>query len=179
VHTHPDVRVLLLRANGRHFSAGADLREFGTADFPLEARRIRWDRDPWTPLWDLPVPSIVALHGYAVGAGIEMAMLCDLRFAARDTVVGLPEVTLGMLPAAGGTQSLARVIGPDRALPFVLLGTNIDATEALRRGIVHEVVDDVETRAREIARYLAGLDRATLVPAVRALRAAIDGHGRL
>jgi len=170
----PTSRAMILRANGPHFSAGADLSEFGTAESVFEARRIRWDRDPWGPLWDLPVPTVAALHGFAVGSGMEMAMLCDIRIAAPDTRVGLPETKLGMLPAAGGTQSLTRVIGPDAAMPIVATARTLDADEALRRGIVHRVVDDVETEALTIARRLAAFDHGAVRSARRALHAAGD-----
>jgi enoyl-CoA hydratase/carnithine racemase len=170
----PDVRAVLLRAEGRHFSAGADLSEFGSAPSILEARRIRWDRDPWGPLWDLPVPTVVALHGIAVGSGMEMAMLCDLRLATPDTRVGLPETKLAMLPAAGGTQSLTRALGPHAALPIVLTGETIDAVEAERRGIVHRVVDDVEAEARRVAARLAELEPGLAGAARRALHVAGD-----
>lgn len=169
-----DVRAMVLRADGRHFSAGADLSEFGTADSIMEARRIRWDRDPWGLLWDLRVPTVAALHGTAVGSGMEMAMLCDLRVAAPDTVLGLPETKLGMLPAAGGTQSLTRAVGPHQALPVVALGTTIGAGEALERGIVSELADDVEAAARARAEELAQLDADLLRAARRLLRAAGD-----
>lgn len=169
-----DVRAMVLRAEGRHFSAGADLSEFGTAESIFEARRIRWDRDPWGRLWDLRVPTVAALHGIAVGSGMEMAMLCDLRIAAPETVMGLPETKLGMLPAAGGTQSLTRTVGPHQALPIVALGTTVDAAEALARGLVTEVVDDVEAEARARAEQLAQLDADTVRAARRLLRAAGD-----
>jgi len=169
-----DVRAMVLRADGRHFSAGADLSEFGTAESIMEARRIRWDRDPWGLLWDLRVPTVVALHGTAVGSGMEMAMLCDLRLAAPDTVLGLPETKLGMLPAAGGTQSLTRAVGPHQALPVVALGTTMGAGEALERGIVTEVADDVEAASRARAEELAQLDADVLRAARRLLRAAGD-----
>lgn len=170
----PHARAMVLRANGRHFSAGADLTEFGSADSVFEARRIRWDRDPWGPLWDLPVPVVVALHGYSLAAGLEMALLCDVRLAAPDTVVGLPETKLGMLPAAGGTQSLTKVVGPAAALPIVATARNLDAAEALRVGIVHAVVDDVESAALDVARRWAACDPAALRAAKRALRSAGD-----
>ena len=174
VRDHPDARALLLRAEGRHFSAGADLSEFGTAGSILEARRIRWDRDPWVPLWTLPQPTVVALHGYALGAGLEMSLLCDLRLAGPDTIVGLPETGLGMLPSAGGTQSLPRVVGPASALPLVLGGERVEAAEACRRGIVHRVCDDVEAEARAVAVALARLPAGAAAAARRALRAAVD-----
>jgi len=176
VRDAPDAHALLLRAEGRHFSAGADLSEFGNAGSVFEARRIRWDRDPWMHLWHLPQPSVAALHGYALGAGIEMALLCDLRLAAADTHIGLPETTLGMLPAAAGTQSLGRLLGGPAAAPHVLLGATIDADEAARRGIVHRVVDTdaLEAEARAVAHRLATLDPAVSRSAKRALRVAAD-----
>lgn len=176
VRDAPHARVLLLRAEGRHFSAGADLSEFGNTGSVFEARRVRWDRDPWMHLWYLPQPSIVALHGYALGAGIEMALLCDLRLAAADTRIGLPETTLGMLPAAAGTQSLGRLLGAPAATAHVMLGDTIDAADAERRGIVHRVVDaDVlEAEALGVARQLAALHPRVARRAKQALRAAHD-----
>jgi enoyl-CoA hydratase/carnithine racemase len=169
-----DVRVMVLRAEGRHFSAGADLSEFGSAESIFEARRIRWDRDPWGLLWDLRVPTIAALHGTAVGSGLEMSLLCDLRIASPDTSLGLPETKLAMLPAAGGTQTLTRALGPHQALPVVALGTTMGAAEALARGLVNEVVDNVEAGARAWAEQLAQLDADTLLAARRLIRAAGD-----
>lgn len=174
VRDHPDARALLLRADGPHFSAGADLAEFGGAEHILEGRRIRWDRDPWGPLWDLPQPTVAALHGFAVGSGLEMTLLCDLRFASADTKVGLPETRLGMLPAAGGTQSLTRAIGRTAALPFIATAQTIDARTAERLGILHAVVDDVETYALGVARRLARIEPDVAAAARRALHGAGD-----
>lgn len=174
---HPDVRAVVLAARGRHFSAGADLTEFGSADSVFEARRIRWDRDPWGPLWSLPQPVVVALHGYSLAAGLEMALLCDLRLAAPDTVVGLPETRLAMLPAAGGTQSLTKAVGPAGALPVVLTADNIGAVDAVRRGLVHRIVDDpdgVDAAARRQALAWAALDPGLLQATKRAIRAAAE-----
>ena len=170
----PDVRAMVLRAEGRHFGAGADLSEFGTAESIFEARRIRWDRDPWGLLLDLRVPTVAAIHGTALGSGLEMALLCDLRLAAPDSRIGLPETKLAMLPAAGGTQSLTRAIGPHQAIPLVALATPIDASEAARRGVVHEVVEDVDTVARQRAQQLALVDPELMRAARRASRAAGD-----
>lgn len=174
----PDVRAMVLRAEGRHFSAGADLSEFGSASSIFEGRRIRWDRDPWGLLWDLRVPSVAALHGTALGSGLEMSLLCDLRIAAANVTLGLPETKLGMLPAAGGTQSLTRAIGPHQALPLVALGPSLAADEALDRGIVTEVIGDggpdVDTAAAAVALELSLLDPDVVVAARRSLRAAGD-----
>ncbi|MFN0026167.1 MAG: enoyl-CoA hydratase/isomerase family protein [Acidimicrobiales bacterium] len=184
VRDMPDVRAVVLAAAGRHFSAGADLSEFGSADTVFEARRIRWDRDPWGPLWSLPQPVVVALHGYALAAGLEMALLCDIRLAATDTVVGLPETRLGMLPAAGGTQSLTKAIGPVAALPWVLTADNIPAHVAVERAILHRLVphdaaaespaEAVNTAAAELARRWAAIDPTLVQAAKRALRGAAE-----
>ena len=169
-----EVRAMVLRAEGRHFSAGADLSEFGSAESILEGRRIRWDRDPWGPLWDLPVPTVASLHGITVGSGLEMALLCDLRLASPDTRLALPETKLAMLPAAGGTQSLGRALGPSAAVPLVLSADTLDAAEAERRGVVHRVVDDVDDEALRTASRLARLAPRVAVAARRALHAAGD-----
>lgn len=174
VRIHPDARVLVLAADGRHFSAGADLKEFGTARDVLDARSIRWRRDPWTPLAELPHPTIAALHGYALGAGCEMALLCDIRVAAADTTIGLPETKLGMLPSAGGSQSLARVAGTEAAVPLVMLGHSLDAERAHRLRIVDLLADDADATARQLANEIAGLPQHAAQACRRALRAARD-----
>lgn len=170
----PDVRAMILRAEGKHFSAGADLSEFGSAETIMEGRRIRWDRDPWGPLWDSPVPTVAALHGIAVGSGLEMAMLCDIRLGSSDTAVGLPETKLGMLPSAGGTQSLTRAIGPHQATPLIATSVTIDAEEARRRGVIHDIVQDVEGAALDLAQRWSTADADVLRSARRALRASGD-----
>lgn len=169
---HPDVRAVVLRADGPHYSAGADLREFGTAADVYEARWIRWRRDPWLRLWEMPCPTIAALHGIAMGSGLEMALLCDIRICAPDTRLALPETRLGMLPAACGTQSLPRAIGTARALPLVMSAREIDAQEAMRIGLVHRVAGDADGAALGTAADLAALPAAGL--AARALRAASE-----
>ncbi len=169
-----EVRVMILAAEGRHFSAGADLSEFGSAASIVEARRIRWERDPWGLLWDLPVPTIAALHGVTVGSGLEMALLCDLRVAGPTTRLGLPETKLGMLPAAGGTQSLTKAVGPSEATPVVALADEISPERALARGIVSFLADDPDAEARVLADELASFDREALRALKRCLRAAVD-----
>jgi enoyl-CoA hydratase/carnithine racemase len=137
----PDARVLVLRGEGRAFCAGADITEFGTAPTLIEARHARLERDLWGLLLHLPKPTIAAIHGHAYGAGCEMALFCDLRVAADDASFALPEVSLGYIPSAGGTQTLPRVIRPGRALQIILAGDPVDAVEAARIGLVHRVVE--------------------------------------
>jgi len=171
---HPDARAVVLAATGPHFSAGADLSEFGSAETVFEARRIRWWRDPWLPLLDSPKPSVAALHGYTLGAGYEMALMCDFRVAATDTRIGLPETGLGMLPSAGASQTLTRLIGPGRTLPVVLAGRDFEAADALALGLVDEVAEDAPARARALAGQLASLRPDVAAAARWALRAARD-----
>ncbi len=176
VRDNPDVRALLLRSEGQHFSAGADLTEFGSASSIFEARRIRWDRDPWLPLLAVSVPTVASIKGYAMGSGLEMALLCDVRIAADNTVLGLPETKLGMLPAAGGTQSLTRILGPHAASPLILTGRDIAASEALELGIVTELVDpaDLDGASGELAERLALIDPLIAMKLRRCIAAASD-----
>ncbi len=168
------LRAMILAANGRHFSAGADLAEFGTAESIHEARRIRWDRDPWSLLWDLPIPTIAALHGVTMGSGLEMALLCDFRVAGRDVRLALPETKLGMLPAAGGTQSLTTLIGPDAATPLVALADEIAPEQALQLGVISHLVDDPDARARDLADELAEAAPVAVRGMKRCLRAGLE-----
>jgi enoyl-CoA hydratase len=150
----PDVGVIVLKGAGeRAFSAGADISEFGTAPSFIEARRARRERDVWGLMLAIEKPIIAAIHGYALGAGCEMSLCCDLRIASEDAVIGLPEVGLGYLPSAGGTQTLPRAIGPGRALHMVLSGEPVRAPEALEAGLVQWVVpgEELHDKARDLA----------------------------
>lgn len=168
----PAARVVVLCAEGPHFSAGADLREFGGAADLFEARWIRDRRDPWLPLWKLARPTIASLRGVTMGSGLEMALLCDVRVAEPDVRLALPETKLGMLPAACGTQSLPRAIGAAAALPLVLSGRELDAAEALELGILNVVSDDAAAEAGRLARRLA--DRPAAAATAAALRGAAE-----
>ena len=157
VRDDPDTAVLVVKGAGdRAFSAGADVEEFGTAPSYIEARRARRERDLWQLMLDIDKPLIAAMHGYALGAGCEMSMCCDLRVASEDARFGLPEVKLGYIPSAGGTQLLPRTIGTGTAMEMILTGDDIDAVTALRLGLVHKVVarerlyEEAEAWAREL-----------------------------
>lgn len=170
----PDLRAVVLRTSIEHFGVGADLSEFGSAAHSLESRRIRWDRDPWRLLRNMPVPVIACLRGYAFGSGFEMSLLCDLRIAAVDAVLGLPEINVGMLPAAGGTQSLTRRCGVPDAFDLVLSGRRIDAMTAHQLGAVDEVVDDPETRVGEICSRIVQLERSAVSEVLKTCRRNLD-----
>jgi len=136
----PDVRVILFRGEGRCFSAGADITEFGTAPSVMESRRARHERDLWGALLSHRCHTVAALHGYCYGAGLELPLCCDVRIAAADATFALPEVTLGYIPSAGGTQTLPRTIPPGAAAHMILSGEPITAQDALRWGLVDSVV---------------------------------------
>lgn len=140
-----DVMVAIFKGAGeRAFCVGADLTEFGTAPSPTIARQVRWERDVWSLFSRIKQPLIAAVHGYVFGSGVEIALFCDIRIASDDAMFSLPEVSLGMIPAAGGTQTLPRLIGKGKALQLLLTGDRIDAQDAYRIGLVNMVVSREE-----------------------------------
>ena len=172
----PDVGVVVLRGEGRAFCAGADLTEFGSAPSQTIARQVRWERDVWGRFLSLRVPIIAALHGHVIGSGVEMALLCDLRIASEDALFAMPEVSLGLIPAAGGTQTLPRTVGLGAALELLLTGRRIDAREALRLGLVTRVVarDALMSEVEALAKRLLSLDRAVVAAAREAIWRGMD-----
>ena len=172
----PDVRALLITGEGRGFCAGADLTEFGSAPSQVIARQARWQRDVWGQMIGMGKPTVVALHGYCIGSGLEIALLCDIRLAANDTVFAMPEVRLGMIPAAGGTQTLPRNSGRSRALDLLLTGRRFTAQEALSMGLVTRLSppDSLMDDARQTASSLAEGPTEMLVALKRALREGAD-----
>jgi enoyl-CoA hydratase/carnithine racemase len=156
----PEVRAAVFKGAGeKAFCAGADLSEFLTAPSPTVARQVRWERDVWGLFLSLPQPLLAALHGYVLGSGIEIALCCDIRVASEDAQFGLPEVGLGIIPAAGATQTLPRAVGRTRALEMMLTGRRINAKEALDIGLVNRVVSKsellptVDSMAEQIAHF--------------------------
>ena len=175
VRDDPDVRVVIFKGVGnRAFSAGADISEFGTAPSYVEARRARRDRDLWGFMLSLDKVLLAAIHGFALGAGIELPMCCDFRIASEDARLGLPEVGLGYIPSAGGTQTLPRHVPPGIAMTMILTGDPIDAEIAYRYGLVQRVVprDRLYSEAEALARKVL----AQPAQAVRlAKRAVVEG----
>ena len=171
VEDDPEVEVLMITGQGRAFCAGADLTEFGTSPSQAVARQVRWERDVWSQLSSLTRPVVVAVHGYCIGSGVEICLLGDLRIAAAGTVFAMPEVQLGMIPAAGGTQTLPRNIGPSNALELLLTGRRFDAQEALRLGLITRLVaqGDLLAEGWRVARQLASAERNLM----RAAKAAV------
>jgi enoyl-CoA hydratase len=172
-----EVRVAVFQGAGeRAFCAGADLTEFLTAPSPLVARQVRWERDVWGLFLSLPQPLIAALHGYVLGSGIEIALCCDIRLASEDAQFGLPEPQLGIIPAAGGSQTLPRVIGGAKALEILLSGRWIKADEAQRLKLVNLVVSRKElfNQAERLARKIAGFDPVVVTSAKQAITRGLD-----
>ena len=157
VRDDPEVEVVIFQGAGeRAFCAGADLTEFLTAPSPVVARRVRWERDIWGLFLSITKPLIAALHGYVLGSGIEIALCCDIRLASEDAQFGLPEPGLGIIPAAGGSQTLPRTIGRARALEMLLSGRWVKAEEAHRLKLVNRVVSRAELlpEAERLARKI-------------------------
>jgi len=172
LHGERGVSVLVVRGNGRAFSTGGDLAEFGTAPSPVRAREVRQQRDVWRLWATLPCVSIAAVHGHAAGGGFEMALLCDLIVCASDALFTLPETGLGLIPGVGGTQTLPRAIGPGRAAAVLLAGTPLDARAAVQAGLALRMVAPARLRATAgaLARRLAELDPDVL----RAVKACVQ-----
>ncbi len=171
VRDDPEVGVAVLTGEGRAFCAGADLTEFGTAPSLTIAREVRWERDIWGTFLSIPKPLIAAIHGYCLGSGVEMALLCDIRIATEDAVFGMPEVSLGMIPAAGGTQTLPRFLGISKALELLLTRRRLRASEALELDLVTGVVvrEALDSEVEATAQHLLSMNQR----AVRAAKEAV------
>ncbi|MCY4654876.1 MAG: enoyl-CoA hydratase/isomerase family protein [Dehalococcoidia bacterium] len=177
VRDDPDIRAALITGSGgRGFCAGADLTEFGTAPSQVIARQVRWERDLWGLFGSIHKPLVAALHGYVIGSGVEIACLCDLRVAAEDAVFRMPETALGMVPAAGGSQTLPRTIGQGPAMKILLANDVLDAESALKLGLVHRVVkrDALEEASFELAERLSDIPPALSAGIKRAVADGLD-----
>src|SRR5438445_443686 len=155
------VERLMLIGAGRSFIAGADIRQFGRGPSTAPS-----GRRPYDVLDDSAKPVVAAIHGYALGGGLEIALACHYRVAVPSAKVGLPEVQIGILPGAGGTQRLPRLIGPKAALEMITSGRHVPAEEAHKLGIVDELAAEGELRQAAIAFARRVADRKPL-PRIR------------
>ena len=154
----PDVKVIVLTGQGKAFVAGADIGEMSKFT-PMQAREFAHNgHRALTRLEQAEKPVICAINGFALGGGCEVALACDIRIMADSARIGQPEVNLGIIPGFGGTQRLARLLGPGVAKELIYTGDSIDAQEALRIGLANKVVpgDKLMETAREIAQKIAG-----------------------
>ena len=175
LRARPDVRALVVWGGTRAFAAGADVKEFPDWDRTAALEHAALFHRALDGLATLPMVTIAAISGYALGGGCELALACDLRIAADNAKLGQPEILLGILPGAGGTQRLSRLVGLGRAKELVLSGRMVDMVEAARIGLVDAVhpVDDVLAAAQAAAaRYAAG--PASTALAKRALDEGIE-----
>ncbi|USG65651.1 enoyl-CoA hydratase-related protein [Brevibacillus ruminantium] len=168
-----EVRVVIIRAEGRAFCAGADLKERRTLTEQQVRRNVRKIRDVFTALERLSQPTIAMINGFAFGGGFELALACDFRYALTDARMGLTEVSLGIIPGAGGTQRLSRLVGPSKAKELILTARRITAEEAYRLGFVSGVAEDAE-QLEQLAMGLAQEILANAPLAVYQAKAAID-----
>jgi enoyl-CoA hydratase/carnithine racemase len=150
-------RVLLVCGSGRAFCAGADLKERAGMDAAARLLHNAGINAAINALAEVPCATVAVLNGMALGGGLEMALACDLRLAAQGVALGLTESRMGIFPGAGGTQRLARLVGPSRALHMMLSGEPVDTAHALDIGLVNEVVpaEVLEDHALAFARLLA------------------------
>jgi len=148
---NPEVRAVVLTGAGdKAFVAGADISEFEGRS-PVDQFRVMSGRTVFDAADRFPKPLIAALNGFTLGGGCELAMACDIRLAADTAKLGQPEVNLGIIPGGGGTQRLPRLVGAGTALKLLYTGELIDAAEALRIGLVDEVVPAADLRGRALA----------------------------
>ncbi|MDF1595866.1 MAG: enoyl-CoA hydratase-related protein [Acidimicrobiia bacterium] len=172
------VRAVVLAGTGdRAFSAGSDVKEFPSLQGRVGEGKLIEENAVYNQLADLPVPTVAAIEGNALGGGLELALCCDLRVASRAALLGMPEVRLGVMPGSGGTQRLPRLIGLARAKELILLGEIIDADTALEFGLVNRVVPDgqAEAVARELAETMAARGPVAVREAKAALNTTLDG----
>lgn len=174
----PDVRAVVLTGAGdKAFCAGADLKE--RKGLTRDETRALLDlyRETAGRIDQLSKPVIAAVNGVALGGGLELALACDLRVMSAHAVIGLTEVSLGIIPGAGGTQRLTRIVGAAKAKELVLFAQRLTADEALRLGIVHRVAGEegALALALEMAQQLAGSAPIALAAALEAIDGALDG----
>ena len=169
--------VILAGAGDRAFCAGSDVKEFRSLAGRVAEGKLINENAMYNRLAQLPLPTIAAIEGDALGGGLELALCCDLRVAASTALLGLPEVRLGVMPGSGGTQRLPRLIGLARAKELILLGEVIDAETALSYGLVNRVVTQghAESVAREIADTLASRGPVAVREAKAVLNTTLDG----
>ena len=155
---NPDVSVIVIQGEGeRGFCAGADIKEQRGPETSKQIRE-RMEKTRWVETLDtIGKPVIAAVHGYCMGGGMELALACDLRYAAPNIVMSLPEVNLGLIPGGGGTQRLPRLIGAAKALDLMLSGKRLNAQEALDLGVVTRVASSNETHLTEVADFATAI----------------------
>jgi enoyl-CoA hydratase/carnithine racemase len=173
----PSVRAAVLYGGEKVFAAGADVKEMADNDYPDTARAIAAMQAGFDAMARIGKPVVAAITGYALGGGLELALLADFRVCGQGAKLGVPEISLGVIPGLGGTQRLPRLIGSARAKNLVYTGRFVDADEALRIGLVDDVVPD--DAVYDVAVKLATRFSRGPAQALRAAKQAIDGGADL
>src|SRR6266851_7879025 len=167
-----DIRAAIIYGGEKVFAAGADIKEMAEASYCQIAADARRLQDSFTAVAKIAKPVVAAIAGYALGGGLELALCADFRVAGESARLGQPEILLGVIPGAGGTQRLPRLVGPSRAKDIVYTGRFVGAQEALAIGLVDKVVPD--TDVYQAARDLVGRYATGPAAALRAAKQAID-----
>ena len=170
------VRVVIVRSEGKHFCAGADLKERLSVAESEVADKVKSIRKAVESIWALKVPVIAAINGSALGGGLELALAADIRIASLDSRMGLKEVLLAIMPGAGGTQRLSRIVGIGIALDWISTGRDISTEEALRAGLISDAVPEEQLldKAKEIAHKIAKNGPVGVQAAKKAIREGFD-----
>ncbi|MFF8654524.1 enoyl-CoA hydratase/isomerase family protein [Streptomyces huasconensis] len=167
-----DVRAVVLHGGEKVFAAGADIKEMQAMDHAAMIARSGALQESFTAVARIPKPVVAAVNGYALGGGCELALCADFRIAAENAKLGQPEILLGLIPGAGGTQRLARLVGPAKAKDLIFTGRQVKAPEALAIGLVDRVVPAAEVYEQAHA-WAARLARGPAI-ALRAAKESID-----
>jgi len=171
-----EVRAVVVWGGPKVFAAGADIKEMADMSYTDMIDRSAGLSSSFSAVAAIPKPVVAAVNGYALGGGCELALCADRRIAATDAVLGQPEILLGVIPGAGGTQRLTRLVGPSKAKDICFTGRFVKADEALAIGLVDEVVasDEVYDRAREWAAQFANGPTYALMAAKQSIDAGLD-----
>ncbi len=178
IENNADVRVLILTGAGeKSFVAGADINEVNSRNAVTGRAETRRRQEVYSRIENLEIPSIAAINGFALGTGLELAMVCSLRIASAKARLGQPEVKLGILPGAGGTQRLPRLVGMGRAMEMILTGDPVKADAALAMGLVNKVVapEDLMMEVRALADTIAARPRLAVQYAKEAVLRSAEG----
>ncbi|MGD6743195.1 enoyl-CoA hydratase/isomerase family protein [Streptomyces sp. BH106] len=170
--TRDDIRAVVVRGSEKVFAAGADIKEMRDMDHAAMVARSRGLQDSFTAVARIPKPVVAAVTGYALGGGCELALCADFRIAADNAKLGQPEILLGLIPGAGGTQRLSRLVGPSKAKDLIFTGRQVRAEEALTLGLVDRVVPAAEVF--DAANAWAGQLAKGPAIALRAAKESID-----
>lgn len=179
IRTNREVRIVIFTgAGGKAFSVGADLKERRTLSDEEVKRNIYKIGEVFTAIDQLPQPTIAAINGFAFGGGMELALACDFRIASAGTLMGLTETSLAIIPGAGGTQRLPRLIGQAKALELILTGRRISSEEALQYGLVNAVAEkeNVLDECQKLAEVMLGNGPVALQQAKFAVKQGMNAN---